>query len=221
MTKAVLFDVDGTLIDTVDLHAKAWVEALQHFGIRSTFEDMRLQIGKGGDQVLLGLLPPAELERKGEEIQEFRSDLFKRKYLPEARAFPAVRELFERIRASGQRIVLASSGKADEVARYKEVAGIADLIDAATSSDDAERSKPFPDIFEAALKQLPGLEPGDVVVVGDTPYDAEAARTAGMKTVGVLCGGFAEDALRSAGCVAVYRDPEDLLQNYERSLLAA
>src|SRR5919112_249482 len=188
MTKAVFFDVDGTLIDTVDLHAKAWVEALQHFGIRSTFEDMRLQIGKGGDQVLLALLPPAELERKGEEIQEVRSDLFKRRYLPEARAFPAVRELFERIRASGQRIVLASSGKADEVARYKEVAGIADLIDA--------------------------------VVVGDTPYDAEAARTAGMKTVGVLCGGFAEDALRSAGCVAVYRDPEHLLQNYERSLLA-
>ena len=171
--------------------------------------------------MLLGLLPPAELERKGEEIQEFRSDLFKRKYLPEARAFPAVRELFERIRASGQRIVLASSGKADEVARYKEVAGIADLIDAATSSDDAERSKPFPDIFEAALKQLPGLNPSDAVVVGDTPYDAEAARTVGMKTVGVLCGGFAEDALRSAGCVAVYRDPEDLLQNYERSLLAA
>ena len=170
---------------------------------------------------MMGLLPPAELERKGEEIQEFRSDLFKRKYLPEARAFPAVRELFERIRASGQRIVLASSGKADEVARYKEVAGIADLIDAATSSDDAERSKPFPDIFEAALKQLPGLNPSDAVVVGDTPYDAEAARTAGMKTVGVLCGGFAEDTLRSAGCVAVYRDPEHLLQNYERSLLAA
>ena len=86
-----------------------------------------------------------------------------------------MRELFERIRASGQRIVLASSGKADEVARYKEVAGIADLIDAATSSDDAERSKPFPDIFEAALKQLPGLNPSDAVVVGDTPYDAEAA----------------------------------------------
>src|SRR5215210_7760342 len=111
--------------------------------------------------------------------------------------------------------------KADDVARYKEVAGIAALIDADTSSDDAERSKPFPDIFEAALKQLPGLNPSDAVVVGDTPYDAEAARTAGMKTVGVLCGGFAEDALRSAGCVAVYRDPEDLLQNYERSLLAA
>ena len=79
MTKAVLFDVDGTLIDTVDLHARAWVEALQHFGIQSTFEDMRLQIGKGGDQVLLGLIPPAELERKGEEIQQFRSDLFKKK----------------------------------------------------------------------------------------------------------------------------------------------
>src|SRR3954447_16454140 len=220
MTKAVLFDVDGTLIDTVDLHAKAWVEALQHFGIRSTFEDMRLQIGKGGDQVLLGLLPPAELECKGEAIQESRSDLFKRRYLPEARAFPAVRELFERIRASGQRAVLASSGKAEEVARYKEIAGIADLIDAATSSDDAERSKPFPDIFAAALGKLDGIGQDEVVVVGDTPYDAEAARKAGLRSVGVLCGGFPEQALRAAGCSAVYAGPEELLRRYDESPLA-
>src|SRR3954471_10094418 len=212
MTKAVIFDIDGTLIDTVDLHARAWVEALEHFGVEVAFDDMRVQIGKGGDQILPGLLPPDLIESRGEEIQQFRTDLFARKYMPQAKAFPGVRELFERIRASGQRAVLASSGKAEEVARYKEIAGIADLIDAATSSDDAERSKPFPDIFAAALKQLPGLNPSDAVVVGDTPYDAEAARTAGMKTVGVLCGGFAEDALRSAGCVAVYRDPEDLLQ---------
>jgi HAD superfamily hydrolase (TIGR01509 family) len=220
MTEAVIFDIDGTLIDTVDLHAAAWVEALRHFGVEVAFRDMRAQIGKGGDQILLGLLPAPLIEEKGEEIQAFRSDLFQRDYLPKARAFPGVRDLFLRIRAEGQRAVLASSGKADEVERYKEVAGIADLIEDATSSDDAERSKPFPDIFEAALAKLAPLGPGEAVVVGDTPYDAEAARKAGMRSVGVLCGGFPEEALRAAGSVAVYQGPADLLARYEQSPLA-
>src|SRR5689334_5045804 len=144
MVKAVIFDVDGTLIDTVDLHAAAWVEALGHFGFPVAFEDMRVQIGKGGDQILHGLLPPDAVETKGKAIEDFRSDLFKRAYLPKVQAFPGVRALFERIRAAGQRAVLASSGKRDEVEAYERIAGIADLIDAATSSDDAERSKPFP-----------------------------------------------------------------------------
>jgi HAD superfamily hydrolase (TIGR01509 family) len=221
MIKAVIFDMDGTLIDTVDLHAEAWVEALKHFGYEVAFRDMRSQIGKGGDQILHGLLPPDVIEQKGEEIQSFRGDLFKRDYLHRARAFPGVRDLFEHIRGSGQKVVLGSSGKEDEVAEYKEIAGIADLIDSATSSDDAERSKPFPDIFQAALAKLSPLGPDDVVVVGDTPYDAEAARKADMKCIGVLCGGFPEQALREAGCIAVYRDPEDLLENYDTSPLAA
>jgi phosphoglycolate phosphatase-like HAD superfamily hydrolase len=106
------------------------------------------------------------------------------------------------------------------VDRYKEIAGIANLIDDATSSDDAERSKPFPDIFQAALARLAPCGPDEAVVVGDTPYDAEAARDAGMKSVGVLCGGFPEEALRSAGSIAVYAGPADLLQNYEHSPLA-
>jgi HAD superfamily hydrolase (TIGR01509 family) len=221
MTKAVIFDIDGTLIDTVDLHASAWVEALKHFGFDIAFEDMRSQIGKGGDQILHGLLPPDVIEQRGEEIKDFRSELFKRAYLAKARPFPGVRNLFERIRASGQRAVLASSGTGEEVEQYKEIAGIADLIDSATSSDDAERSKPFPDIFQAALAKLSPLKPEEAVVVGDTPYDAEAARSAGMKTVGVLSGGFTEQALREAGCIAVYRDTEDLVRNYETSPLAA
>ena len=221
MTKAVIFDIDGTLIDTVDLHASAWVEALKHFGFDIAFEDMRSQIGKGGDQILHGLLPPDVIERGGEEIKDFRSRLFKRDYLAKARSFPGVRNLFERIRASGQRAVLASSGTGEEVEQYKEIAGIADLIDSATSSDDAERSKPFPDIFQAALAKLSPLRPEEAVVVGDTPYDAEAARNAGVKTVGVLSGGFTEQALREAGCIAVYRDAEDLVRNYETSPLAA
>jgi HAD superfamily hydrolase (TIGR01549 family) len=221
MIKAVIFDVDGTLIDTVDLHADAWVQALKHFGYEIAFQDMRSQIGKGGDQILHGLLPPDVIERQADEIKDFRADLFKRDYLHKARAFPGVRELFERIRASGQRAVLASSGTAEEVEEYKKIAGIADLIDSATSSDDAERSKPFPDIFQAALAKLSPLGTNEAVVIGDTPYDAEAARKAGIKSIGVLTGGFAEQALKDAGCIAVYDGPEDILKNYDASPLAS
>lgn len=218
--KAVLFDVDGTLVDTVDLHAQAWVEALQHFGIEADFDDIRLQIGKGGDQLLSGLIPPDMLEQQAEEIQEFRSDLFERKYMSQVRGFPGVRELFERIKSSGQKIVLASSGHANEVETHKTTTNIADLIDDATTSEDAERSKPFPDIFEAALAKLGLSERSDAMVVGDTPYDVEAARAAGLSTIGVLCGGFTEQALRQAGCIAVYRDPQHLLDAFDESPLA-
>lgn len=221
MIKAAIFDIDGTLIDTVDLHAEAWVKALEHFGFEIAFPDLRSQIGKGGDQILHGLLPPEAIERQGDAIKDFRSGLFKREYLHRARAFPSVRALFERVRAAGQKAVLASSGNADEVERYKAIAGIADLIDSATSSDDAERSKPFPDIFEAALAKLAPLTPDEAVVIGDTPYDAEAAREAQMKSIGVLSGGFTEQALRDAGCIAVYRDVEDLLRRYDSSPLAS
>lgn len=221
MIKAVIFDVDGTLVDTVALHASAWVESLRHFGFEVAFNDMRAQIGKGGDQILNGLLPPDVLERRREEIEAFRADLFKREYLPKARAFPGVRRLFEHIRIAGQRAVLASSGKEDEVDGYRKLADIADLVEAATSSDDAERSKPFPDIFQAALDKLSPLSAHEAMVVGDTPYDAEAARNAGLRMVGVLSGGFSEEALREAGCIAIYRDPEDLLRNYDSSPLAA
>ncbi|MBD2747453.1 HAD family hydrolase [Microvirga sp. BT688] len=221
MIKAAIFDIDGTLIDTVDLHAEAWVRALKHFGFEIAFQDLRSQIGKGGDQILHGLLPPEVIEQRGDAIKGFRAELFKREYLHQVRAFPAVRELFERVRAAGQKAVLASSGSADEVEQYKGIAGIADLIDSATSSDDAERSKPFPDIFEAALAKLAPLTPEEAVVIGDTPYDAEAARKAGMKSIGVLSGGFSEQALKDAGCIAVYRDVESLLHRYDSSPFAS
>ncbi len=221
MTKAIIFDVDGTLIDTVDLHAEAWVEALKHFGFNVAFQDMRAQIGKGGDQILHGLLPPEVIEKAGQAIQDFRAELFKRDYLHKVHAFPGVRALFEHIRQSGQRAVLASSGKENEVEEYKKIAQIEDLVDSSTSSDDAERSKPFPDIFQAALAKLSPVTADEAIVVGDTPYDAEAARKAGLKSIGVLCGGFPEAALREAGCIAVYRDPEDLLRNYATSPLSA
>jgi phosphoglycolate phosphatase-like HAD superfamily hydrolase len=220
LAKAVVFDVDGTLIDTVDLHAASWVEALRHFGREVSHAEVRAQIGKGGDQLMPVFLPRELVERRGEEIEAFRKGLFMRDYIGRARAFPCVPELFRRIRAAGQRIVLASSAKGDELERYEEIAGIAGLVDDATSSDDAERSKPFPDIFLAALDRLAPIGAADAVAVGDTPYDAEAAGRAGLRTVGVLCGGFPEAELREAGCVAIYRDPADLLANYDRSPLA-
>ena len=115
------------------------------------------------------------------------------------KAFPKVRELFERIEADGKRIALASSAKAEELANYKRIAGIEDLLDAETSSDDADRSKPHPDIFHAALDRLGGIDPAEVIAVGDTPYDAQAAGKARLRTVGLLCGGWPEGSSSRPG----------------------
>jgi HAD superfamily hydrolase (TIGR01509 family) len=220
MIAALLFDIDGTLIDSVDLHARAWQEALAEFGHEVSFEAVRSQIGKGGDQLMPVFVPPDELGRRGAELETFRSDLFKRKYLPQIRAFPGVRALFERLRADGKTIVLASSAKADELQHYARIAEVDDLVDATTSSDEVERSKPFGDIFAAALRKAAPARAGEALAIGDTPYDAEAAGKVGIRTIGVLCGGFPEADLRAAGCVAIFRDPADLLARYEQSPLA-
>lgn len=218
--RAVIFDIDGTLLDSVDLHARAWVEAFRHFGVQTEEPKVRRQIGKGGDQLMPVFLTDEQLKRQGKEIESFRSDLFKRDYLDKVRPFPGVRTLFERARHAGLSIALASSGKKDEVAHYQDLLGIGDLIDVATSSDDADRSKPHPDIFEAAIGKLAGIAPSDMFVIGDTPYDAQAARKAGLDTIGFLCGGFPEADLSAAGCVAIYRDPQDLLDGFDASPLA-
>ena len=221
MVKAVIFDVDGTLIDSVDLHARAWQEAFEHFGKHFDYERVRYQIGKGGDQLMPVFLSEEELDEFGDELEEYRGELFKRNYLSRVKGFPAVRELFERVKREGLHIALASSAKEDELKAYKKIADIEDLVEEETSSDDAEKSKPHPDIFEAALERLGDPRPSEAVVVGDTPYDAEAAGKAGIKTVGLLCGGFPKADLRAAGCVRIYRDAAHLLAEYDSSPLAA
>ena len=220
MPNAVIFDVDGTLIDSVDLHAHAWQDAFREFGHEIAFDKLRGQIGKGGDQLLPVFLSKAELDATGEALNTRRGEIFKERYLSRVRPFPMVRELLERIRAEGMQVALASSAKADELAAYKKAARIKDLLQAETSTDDAEKSKPEPDIFKAALQRLGGMDPRQVIVIGDTPYDAEAAGKAGLRTIGVLCGGWPEDALKRAGCIATYRDPADLLAQYDTSPLA-
>ena len=217
--KAVIFDMDGTLIDSVDLHARAWQEALQHFGREVPFEEVRSQIGKGGDQLLPHFFGPEEMERIGGEIQRYRKQLFKEKYHSQVRPFPQVRELFEHIRAAGLKTALATSSPEDELRYNKRLVKIEDLVDAEATADDADRSKPHPDIFLATLEKLEGVEAREVIAVGDTPYDAEAAGKSGLRTLGFLSGGFPERDLLAAGCIAIYQDPADLLYNLSDSPL--
>ena len=219
MIKAVIFDIDGTLVDSVDLHAQAWKEAFKHFGKDIPFQQIRHQIGKGGDQLMPVFFSREELDEFGEEMEEYRSNLYKREFLPRVRSFPLVRELFERIKADNKRIALASSAKEEELAAYKKIARIEDLVEEETSADDAERSKPHPDIFKAALGQLGDISKDEAVVIGDTPYDAEAAGKLRVRTIGVLCGGFPERELRAAGCMDIYGDPADLLARYGETIL--
>ncbi len=219
MTRAVIFDVDGTLVDSVDQHARAWQDAFAEFGHTIGFDVIRAQIGKGGDQLMPVFMDQAEIEARGEALQKRRADILKTTYLPTITAFPQVRALLARLRANNIRVALASSAKAQELQTYKKIADIEDMIDIETTSEDAEKSKPHPDIFEAAIKKLEGIAPADMIVIGDTPYDAQAAAKAQLATIGVLCGGFAEADLKSAGCVRIYRDPADILDHYTSAIL--
>jgi HAD superfamily hydrolase (TIGR01549 family) len=219
MIEAVIFDIDGTIVDSVDLHAKSWQVTFEKFGKKIPFEAIRRQIGKGADQLLPVFFSQPELDAFGEELDKYRGELFKREYLPRVKAFPRVRELFQRVKRDNKRIALASSAKKEELETYKGIARIDDLVESETSSGDADKSKPHPDIFQAALEQLPGVALDKIIVVGDTPYDAEAAAKAKLAAIGLLCGGWSEEELRQAGCKAIYRDPAALLECYAESLL--
>jgi phosphoglycolate phosphatase-like HAD superfamily hydrolase len=217
--RAVLFDVDGTLVDTNDLHTAAWRDAFLHFGFDIPLAEIRPQVGKGGDNLIPTLLPDLDPAAQ-EALEHWRGDLFKRDYLSRAVPFPGVRPLFERLYAGGIRIVLASSSGADEVAYHLSLIGTADLVFATTSRDDVESSKPCPDIFEAALAKVAPLGAGEVVVVGDTPWDAKAAARAGMAMIGFRSGGFADAELTGAGASTLYDGAADLLARYDVSPFA-
>jgi HAD superfamily hydrolase (TIGR01509 family) len=219
MVKAVIFDIDGTLVDSNDLHVEAWQEAFRHFGKEFDYKELRRQVGKGGDQYLPAFLSDLEVRQRGEEINSYRSALFRKSYLDRVRPFPKVRALFERIKQDGKRIALASSGNENDGAHFVKLTQIGGLFDAQTSKNDVAQSKPSPDVFLRALNLL-HVQPEDAVAVGDTPYDVDAAKKIGLSVVGLTCGGFGEDELRAEGAVAVYRDPADLLEHYTRSPLA-
>jgi HAD superfamily hydrolase (TIGR01549 family) len=218
--RAAIFDLDGTLVDSNDLHVQAWQETFRHFGKEIPVEKLREQIGKGGDQYLPVFLTEKEMRGIGKQVDEFRGKIFKKKYLPQVRAFPSVHELFERVRGDGKKIALASSGKADEVEHYQNLLGIEELVDCQTTADDVAHSKPKADVFIVALRLLGHLAPEQAIAIGDTPYDIEAAKKIDLATIALLCGGFPEDELRDAGAIAIFRDPADLLAHYYQSPLS-
>lgn len=220
MLQALIFDIDGTLVDSNELHVAAWREVFLQYGRDVSPEALRKQMGKGGDQLMPVFWSEAELARFGDEMQEQRVEIFMRKHLPRCQGFPGVRRLFERVKRDGMRIALASSAKEPELRHHVELLGIGDLADATTCADDAEHSKPAPDIFQAALARLPGAAASEALVVGDSPFDVQAAARAGMRCIGVLTGGFAEAELRRAGAIAVYRDVAELGTHYRDSPFA-
>ena len=208
---AFIFDIDGTLVDSNELHVDSWDRAFRRFGKQFPREKLCAQIGKGSDQYLPEFLTPDEIDRFGKELDDYRSDLFKKEYLPKVRPFPKVHELFQRIRDDNKRIVLATSGKKADTKYYIDLLKIGNLIEGYTSGDDADNSKPAPDIFAASLKKLGSISSADAVTVGDTRFDIEAARKAGLRTIAFLCGGTSEATLREVGAIAIYRDPADFL----------
>jgi HAD superfamily hydrolase (TIGR01509 family) len=212
---AVILDMDGTLVDSNDAHARAWVEAFSEDGITVAFEPVRRAIGMGGDKLMPAVAGIEEESPEGKRISQRRGEIFKARYLPALRAFPGVRELVERFSSDGFTLAVASSAQEDELTPVLKIAGVDDLIPTTTSSDDAANSKPDPDIVQAALKRT-GC--ASAVMLGDTPYDVEAALRAGIRIVGVECGGWRRADLRGAS--EVYADPAELLARYDTSIFA-
>ena len=213
----VILDVDGTLVDSNDAHTRAWIEALAEDGVQVEYEKVRRLIGMGGDKLLPEASGIEKDSEQGERIGQRRRKIFTKRYLPYLKPFPRTRDLLLRMRKAGLKLVVASSAEAEELEQLLKIAGADDLVEATTSSSDAEESKPDPDIIEAAV-QNSGFGPGELIMLGDTPYDIEAARKAGVRTVAVQCGGWWEPDL--AGALAVYQDPADLLAHFDQSPLA-
>lgn len=214
--KAIIFDIDGTLVDSVDLHARAWWEAFEHFGVQTKLIDVRNQIGKGGDKLMPTFLSQKQLDDFGKELEDWRGKHYKSNYINKVRAFHDSHALLLKVKQSGILMAAGSSAKQDELDYYLELLNAHELFDVATSADDVDESKPDPDIFEIALNKLK-TNFDDTIVIGDSPYDAIAARRAGLSTIGFLCGGFAEESLIEAGAIKIYAGPGDLLEQFAKS----
>ncbi len=216
--RGVILDVDGTLVDSNDGHTHSWVEALAQQGYDVSFERIRGLIGKGGDKVLPETTGLEKDSDEGKAISKRRSEIFRTKYLPKVKAFPKVHDLLQHMHDQGLKIVVASSAEKQELDPLLALTGAADLVEQKTSSQDAKNSKPDPDIIQVALKNS-GLQADEAIMLGDTPYDLEAATKAGVATIALRCGGW--DTPELEGAAAIYDDPADLLAHYDDSPLSA
>lgn len=216
--KAVLFDIDGTLVDSNDEHVAAWQAVFREAGAQFTDQQIHEQIGKGTDMLVPALLPDADAALIS-KMGEAHGETFKSRYLDNVAPFPDARALIVKVAESGRQVVLASSASAGERDHYLDLLDIRELVALSTTSDDVQKTKPAPDIFSVALHKLAPLTAGEVIVVGDTPYDMEAAAKCGIGAIGVRSGKFGDEALISAGALALYDDVAALLRGFDQSPL--
>ncbi len=212
--QAVVFDVDGTLVDSNDAHARAWVDAFAAGGRRVDFSRVRPLIGMGADKMLPRAAGIHAESPEGQALAVRRREIFQRDYLPHLQPTRGAQRLLEGLRDERLTLVVATSAEPDEVDALLRVAGASKIFASATTSDDVARSKPDPDIVQAAVART-GCPVQGVIMIGDTPYDVEAALRAGIGIIGLRCGGWSDADLK--GALAVYADPQDLLDCYALS----
>ena len=211
---AVLLDIDGTLVDSNEAHAAAWSDAFAAHGRHHPPEEIRPLIGKGGDKLLRELASLDHESSEGRKISEERAEIFRKCYLPTLKPTPGAAAFVEWLLESRLTVVVATSAKQEEVKALLTICGAQALVKDATTADDAERSKPDPDILVAAL-ETSGSSPDRAIMIGDTPYDIEAANRAGLATIAFRCGGW--DDAKLQGSIAIYDDPRELLDRLGQS----
>src|ERR671932_2229241 len=217
--QGIILDVDGTLVLSNDAHAQAWVDAYAESGYDVPFDKVRSLIGMGGDQLMPKIIPGLTKEEgDGKVISKRRKELIINHYGPTLAATKGAGELISHMQQAGLKLIMASSATSEELKVLLKAAQLDELLKDVekTSSNDAEASKPAPDIVEVALNKIQ-LEPSQVVMLGDTPYDIESAKGAEVGVIALRCGGF--DDTQLAGALAIYDDPADLLAHYEQSPL--
>lgn len=216
MLRGVIFDIDGTLVDSNDAHAQSWVDTFVEAGYEVPFAAVRPLIGMGADKLLPKTIGVRHDSKEGRKLVQQRSKIFREKYLPQLVPFEKSRALVSRIRSDGLKAIVATSAKDEELAGLLKAARVEDLMEEKATASDAKRSKPDPDIVEAAVEES-GLSTDELVMIGDTPYDIEAAARAQVRCIGFRCGGWSDEALE--GAVEIYDGPADLLAHHESSLI--
>ncbi len=216
---AVIFDVDGTLVDSNDAQAHAWIDAMASQGHQVSFEKLRPLIGMGGDKVLPEMLGIDKDSEEGKKISAVRKELVKTRYLSTIKSFPKAKELLEHIHDCGLKLVIATSAEPDEIEQTLKIVGpnVQNLMEQETTAKDAKQSKPDPDVMQVALEKS-GFSADEVVMIGDTPFDLEAASKVGIKSIAFRSGGWDDKDLSLA--IAIYTDTADLLAHYDTSPLA-